>query len=130
MCPFRHEPPAHAFFLVRAAVPADRVAQAVRAEVQKLDPGVVLENFITLNASFAFDRDRMDMEHQELGKYAAVTPIFAVMAFVLAVLGLYAVITHSVSQRTREIGVRIALGAASPQIRRLIFREALHCALK
>jgi putative ABC transport system permease protein len=101
------------------------VAQAVRAEVQKLDPDVVLENFITLKASFAFDRDRMDMEHQELGKYAVVAPIFAVMAFVLAVVGLYAVIAHSVSERTREIGVRIALGAPSLQIRRLIFREGM-----
>jgi putative ABC transport system permease protein len=123
--PLRQEPPARAFFLVRTTVAADGVAQAVRAEVQKLDPGVVLENFTTLKASFAFDRDQMDREHQELGKYAAVAPIFALMAFVLAALGLYAAIAHSVSQRTPEIGVRIALGAAPPHIRGLIFREGM-----
>ena len=123
--PFRQEPPARAFFLVRTAVPPDRVAQAVRAEVQKLDPDVILEDFTTLKASFAFDRGRMDMEHEEMGKYAAVAPIFAVMALILAVVGLYAVIAHSVSQRTKEIGVRIAIGAASHDIRRLIFREGM-----
>lgn len=123
--PFRQEPPARAFLLARTAVPPDQVAQSVRAEVQKLDLDVSLEGFTTLKASFAFDRDRMDMEHQEMGKYAAVAPIFAVMAFVLAVLGLYAVIAHSVSQRTREIGVRIALGATSDHIRRSIFREGM-----
>jgi ABC-type antimicrobial peptide transport system permease subunit len=47
------------------------------------------------------------------------------MALVLAVVGLYAVIAHSVSQRTKEIGVRVALGAASNHIRRLIFREGM-----
>jgi putative ABC transport system permease protein len=123
--PFRQEPPAHAFFLVRTAVPPDQVAQAVRAEVQKLDSDVSPEDFTTLKASFAFDRDRMDMEHEEMGKYAAVAPIFAAMALILAVVGLYAVIAHSVSQRTKEIGVRIALGAASHDIRRLIFREGM-----
>jgi putative ABC transport system permease protein len=123
--PFRQEPPARAFFLVRTAVPTDRVAQTVRAEVQKLDPDVSLEDFTTLKASFAFDRGRMDMEHEEMGKYAAVAPIFAVMALILAVVGLYAVIAHSVSQLTKEIGVRIAIGAASRDIRRLIFHEGM-----
>ncbi len=123
--PFRQEPPAHAFFLVRTAVPPDRVAEAVRAAVQQLDPDVILEDFTTLKASFTFDRGRMDMEHEEMGKYAAVAPIFAVMALILAVIGLYAVIAHSVSQRTKEIGVRIALGAVSYDIRRLILREGM-----
>jgi putative ABC transport system permease protein len=123
--PLRQEPLARAFFLVRTAVPPNRVAPAVRAEVQKLDPDVILEDFTTLKATFAFDRGHMDMEHEEMGKYAAVAPIFAVIALVLAVVGLYAVIAHSVSQRTKEIGVRVALGAASNHIRRLIFREGM-----
>lgn len=123
--PIRQEPPARAFFLVRTAVPPDRVAPAVRAEIRKLDADVILEDFTTLKASFAFDPGRMDMEHEEMGKYAAVSPIFAVLALILAIVGLYAVIAHSVSQRTQEIGVRIAIGAASHDIRRLIFWEGM-----
>jgi predicted permease len=124
--PFEQEPaPRRAVFLVRTAVPPRQVAQAVRAEVQRLDPNVSLEDFDTLKARFAFDRDYMDAQHSELKKHAAVAPIFAVIALLLAAIGLYAVIAHSVSQRTREIGVRIAIGAAGRDIRRLILREAM-----
>jgi predicted permease len=124
--PFQQEPaPQRAFMLVRTAVPPDHVAQAVRAEVQKLDPDVSLEEFGTLKDSFAFDRDYMDAEHSELRKHAVVATIFSVIALLLAAVGLSAVVAHSVSQRTKEIGVRIAIGAAAQDIRRLIFREGM-----
>jgi putative ABC transport system permease protein len=93
--------------------------------VQKLDSDVSLEQLSTLKQSFTFRADRMDPEHVEMGKYAAVAPIFAAIAFMLAVVGLYAVVANSVSQRTREIGVRTALGALSHDIRRLILLEGL-----
>jgi putative ABC transport system permease protein len=123
--PFRQQPSAAAWFLARTRVPPVQVAAAVRAEVQKLDSDLTLERLSTVKQSFTFRRDRMDLEHAEMGKHAAVAPIFAVMAFILAVVGLYAVIAHSVSQRTKEIGVRIAIGAAPGDIRRLIFREGM-----
>ncbi len=112
-------------FLLRTGVPPGQVAQAVRAEIQKLDPDVVLKKFTTLKASFGFDPNRMDRGHSEMGKYAAVAPIFAVMALLLAAVGLYAVIAHSVSQRTKEIGVRIAIGAAAEDIRRMVLRDGM-----
>jgi putative ABC transport system permease protein len=124
--PFAQEPaPRVGFFLLRMAVPRDQVAQTVRAEVQRLDPDAGVEEVETLQASFAFDRDFMDAEHSELGKHATLAPAFALIALFLAAIGLYAVIAHSVSQRTKEIGVRIAVGAASDDIRRLIFREGM-----
>lgn len=123
--PLGQEPPARAFFLLRTGVPPGQVARAVRGEIQKLDPGLMLENFQTLKASFAFDGDYMDIEHMELGKDAAVAPVFALMALLLAAIGLYAVIAHAVTQRTKEIGVRMAIGAAAKDIRRLVFRAGM-----
>jgi ABC-type antimicrobial peptide transport system permease subunit len=67
----------------------------------------------------------MDAQHGELGKQAAAAPVFALIALLLAAIGLYAVMAHSISQRTKEIGVRVTLGAAAHDIRRLIFREGM-----
>jgi predicted permease len=111
--------------VLRTNGPAQHVLQAVRAEVQKADPDAILEELQTLKANTAFDRDRMDSTHGELEKHATAAPIFAVMALLLAAIGLYAVIAHSVSQRTNEIGLRMAIGAAAHDIRRLIFREGM-----
>jgi predicted permease len=123
--PFRQEPTATAFFLLRTSVRPEQVAQAVRAEVQKLDPNVILEDFTTLKATFAFRRDRMDIAHAEMGKHAAVAPIFALIALVLAAMGLYAVIAHSISQRTKEIGIRMAIGAAAADVRGMVVRDGM-----
>ena len=123
--PFRQESTAASFFLLRMGVRPEQAAQAVRTEVQKLDPDVVLEDFSTLKASFAFRRDRMDIAHAEMGKHAAVAPIFALIALVLAAMGLYAVIAHSISQRIKEIGIRMAIGAAPADIRRMVFRDGM-----
>jgi putative ABC transport system permease protein len=124
--PFQQEPaPQRAYFLLRTGASPSRVARAVRAEVQTLDPDVILEDFGTMKDSFAFDRDFMDAEHSELGKHAKVTPVFAAIALLLSAIGLGAVIAHSVTQRTREIGVRMAIGAAASDIRRMVLREGM-----
>jgi ABC-type antimicrobial peptide transport system permease subunit len=67
----------------------------------------------------------MDVEHVEMGKYAAVAPVFALIALVLATVGLYAVVAHSVGQRTKEIGIRMAIGAAANDIRAMVLREGM-----
>jgi ABC-type antimicrobial peptide transport system permease subunit len=123
--PFRQQPSARAFFFARTGVPPMQLAHAVRAELQTLDPDVILDVFSTLKARFAFERDYMDLEHSELGKHATIAPIFGLIALLLAAIGLSAVIAHSVSQRTKEIGVRMAIGAATSDIRRMILSEGL-----
>jgi putative ABC transport system permease protein len=101
------------------------VAPAIRARVQHLDADVALERVSTLKDHFAFDRDSMDFEHSELGKHATVAPIFAGVALLLSGVGLVAVVAHSVSQRTKEIGIRMAIGATAHDISRMILREGL-----
>jgi putative ABC transport system permease protein len=124
--PFRQAPQMLGVnFLLRTGVPPEQVAQAVRLEIQKVDPDVTLKKFTTLKASFGFDPNRMDRGHSEMGKYAAVAPIFALIALLLAAVGLYAAIAHSVSRRTKEIGVRLAIGAAAGHIRKMVLREGM-----
>ena len=123
--PFHQQPSARAFVFVRTSVPPSQLIQTVRAEIHKLDPDVIAEELGSLKAAFAFDRDNMDLEHADLGKYAAIAPTFAVIALVLAAVGLVAVIAHSVSQRTKEIGVRLAIGAAAHDIARMIVHEGM-----
>ena len=67
----------------------------------------------------------MDLEHAELGKHAAVAPVFATIALFLSAVGLFAVIAHSVTQRTKEIGIRMAIGAVAADVRRMVFREGM-----
>jgi putative ABC transport system permease protein len=124
--PMAQEAPAlNIYWLARSSGATVLVADAARRAAESIDADVPVTNFATLEQSFAFDRDFMDLEHSELGKYAKVAPVFAGIALLLSAIGLTAVIAHSVGQRTKEIGVRMAIGATGPSIRRLILREGL-----
>src|SRR5207248_1070945 len=123
--PVRQEPLAHPYFLARSRVAAADLARAVRSEIERIDPDSTLDSFTTLSTMFEFDGDYTDVDHMALGKNAAVTPVLATIALLLATIGLYAVIAHSVSQRTKEIGVRMAIGAAASDVRRMVLREGM-----
>ncbi len=123
--PARQQPGGTAFLFARTSLPASQAAAAVRIVTRRLDPDVIEEDFTALTARFAFDRDFMDLEHAELGNNAAVAPVFATIALLLSAVGLFAVIAHSVTQRTKEIGIRMAVGAVTADVRRMVFREGM-----
>jgi hypothetical protein len=100
-------------------------ARGAIGAVERIDPDTTLDNFTTLRKIFDFDGDYTDVDHMALGKNAAVTPVLAAIALLLAAIGLYAVIAHSVSHRTKEIGVRMAIGAAASDVRRMVLREGM-----
>ncbi|HTM26203.1 MAG TPA: ABC transporter permease [Vicinamibacterales bacterium] len=104
--------------LLRTTGDPESVAGSVRRVVREMDPGQPVSDFRTLDDSLADSLGSRRLTSMLLAFFAAVS-------LVLAALGLYAAARHSVVQRTREIGIRMALGADGRQVVRLIAREGL-----
>lgn len=116
--PYRQETPAAASLLVRSLLPPGSVMAAVRREVQAIDPDQPVFTIQTLEQVLADDR-------WWYRTFGGMFGIFAVIALVLSSVGLYAVMAYSVTQRTHEIGVRMAVGAQRWQVSWLILKRGL-----
>jgi putative ABC transport system permease protein len=115
--PFAQQPQRTLTFLVRTAR-LDEATAAARREVAQLDPDQPLYDVKTLHRAF----------FEELASNRVITGLFAVFAAValgLATLGLYGLVSYTVSQRTREIGVRVALGARRQDILGMVLGQGL-----
>ena len=104
--------------LVRTASDPASSAPAVRAAVQRIDPDLALGNVMTLAA-------RVDRNAFFLRVFGSLFVVFALVALALASVGIYAVVAQATGRRTQEIGIRMALGATSYTILRLVLARGL-----
>jgi predicted permease len=114
--PHATEPGSIASIIIRGR--ADRFAAAVRQQVRQLDPDLPLFNLQSL--------ERVSYNSRWIQRIMSTAfAIVAVMATMLSALGLYSLTAYAASQRTREVGVRMALGAREAQVSWLFLRDAM-----
>jgi predicted permease len=115
---FQHPSPfGYQFMLVRSSAPPAIMIGAIKETISRANPGVgvdfdMIRNMVLRNMV----RERL---------MAALSGIFGLLAAVLATVGLYGVVAYMVARRTREIGIRMALGAEPRGIVRMVLKEAI-----
>ncbi len=106
---------------VRTAGPPDALFPAIRSAVRALDPDVPLYQAMTMHRSL-----EQAVFVQRIG--ATLLSIFGALALTLAAVGLYSVMSYAVSQRTHEMGIRLALGASPGELRRMVVASGMKVA--
>jgi hypothetical protein len=106
-----------ATFVIRSILDPQAIVPAIRSEVARLDPDLPLYRSITMSEQIA---DSLWQQRMAEWLLAAI----AVVALVLVGIGLYSVVAQYASQRTREFGIRIALGATASDVMRLMLGRA------
>jgi ABC-type antimicrobial peptide transport system permease subunit len=103
---------------VKTSLPPEQIIPQLRHAVKQLDPNLPLEQVKTLERQVRenITPDRM---------VSTLATAFAGLATLLAAVGLYGVLAYTVARRTREIGIRLAIGAQPESIRNLVMREVL-----
>ena len=104
--------------LVRTAVPPQNMTSAVRAQVAAVDPEQPVTKVQTVD-------DLVENSRAQPRFTMMLLSVFSAAALVLAVIGIYGVLSYSVAQRRQEFGIRLALGAERTDILRLVVRQGL-----
>lgn len=105
-------------FVVRSGGNSAEIVSAARNQIRALDPAMAVYNIQTMQEHL---RDAFFLPRLA----ATLFGVFGAIGLILAAVGLYGVMSYSVSWRTREIGIRMALGAQASQVQQLIVRQAL-----
>jgi len=116
--PFPQLPWSNMNLLVRTAVPPQNLTSAIRAQIATVDPDQPVTGIQTVD-------ELMDTSRTQPRFTMTLLGIFSMTALGLAVIGIYGVLAYSVAQRQHELGIRMALGAQSADILRLVVRQGL-----
>jgi putative ABC transport system permease protein len=108
--------------VVRSALPLGVVTALLKAQIASIDPDLPFGTIESLQA-------KVDLNVDQPRFRALLIGIFALLALLLAAVGVFGLISYTVAQRTREIGIRVALGAAPRQVLLPVVREGIALAV-
>jgi predicted permease len=116
--PIEQEPDNTFTFALKAAGNTDSAVRALRAEIFRLDPDLAVFDVHSMS-------ERIDLSLAARKTSMLLANAFGGVALFLAMLGIYGVLAYLVAQRTREIGIRVALGSSRGSILKMVLREGL-----